>query len=301
MTKTNFYHPKFLPTWLMMLLMLIGSKLPFNVQVFIGKYTGRILYRIMSRFRKIATINISNCFPQKNRYQIEHLVKQNFEAIGISFFETADAFFASNEKIEKKSTINNQHYLTDALENGQGVILLSGHFMPLMLGGRVLLLMHTIANIYRPQNNKLFDEIMRKRFIKNGALMIKTKDIKSMIKALKSGMPIWYAPDQDFGEQNSVFAPFFNIPTATLNATSRLASIPNTKVIPFLFSRTSSGYELTFERPIADYPNENEVENATKTNKILQSQILKAPEQYLWIHRRFKTRKKDDPSYYEGI
>ena len=301
MTKTNFYHPKFFPTWLIIGLMIAVARLPFNVQVLLGKYVGKLLYRVLKKHRAIASINISNCFPHKNRYQVKDLVKQNFEAIGVSFFETADAFFASNKKIEKISTVRNQHYLTNALENGQSVILLSGHFLPLMLGGRVLLLKHTIANIYRPQNNKLFDDLMRRRFVKNGALMIKTKDTRSMLKAIKSGMPIWYAPDQDLGNKNSVFAPFFNIPTATTNATSRLAKTPNTKVIPFLFIRTNNGYELSFEKPIKDYPDKDETLNAAKTNEILEAQILRAPEQYLWIHRRFKTRPDGESNYYEYI
>ena len=301
MTKPNFYHPKFIPTWLMIVLMIAGSKLPFYIQVTIGRFAGKLFYLVSKRFRNIAYINISNCFPNKDRYQVEDLVKQNFEAIGISFFETADAFFADNRKIEKISTVRNQHYLSDAIKNNQSVILLSGHFLPLMLSGRVLLLKHTIANIYRPQNNKLFDDLMRRRYVKNGALMIKTKDTRSMIKAIKSGMPIWYAPDQDLGKNNSVFAPFFNIPVATITSTSRLAKIPNTKIIPFLFIRTNTGYELSFEKPIENYPHENEIQNATKTNEILQAQILKAPEQYLWIHRRFKTRQEGEPDYYENI
>ena len=301
MTKTNFYHPKFFPTWLMILLMISVANLPFNVQVFLGKYTGKLLYRLLKRFRNIATINISNCFPKKNKHQVDDLVKQNFESIGISFFETASAFFAGSKKIKKDLTIYNQEYLTNALESGKGVILLSGHFMPLMLGGRAVLLKHTIANIYRPQNNKLFDDLMRRRFIKNGAVMIKNKDTRSMLKAIKNSLPIWYAPDQDLGIQSSVFAPFFNIPTATILATSRLAKAPNTVVIPFSFVRSTSGYEMRFEKAIENYPSGNDISDATKTNQILQSQILRAPEQYLWIHKRFKTRRDGESTFYEGI
>jgi len=228
MTKTNFYQPKFIPTWILIGFMKLGAKLPFTVQVFIGIGIGKLLYPLLTRFRKIAFVNISRCYPTKSLSEVEDLVKQNFEAIGISIFETANAYFGSNDKIQKLITIHNEHYLSDALNKKQNVILLSGHFMPLMLGGRALLLKHTIANIYRPQNNKLFDEVMRKVFVDNGAVMIKTKDIRAMMKALKGGLPIWYAPDQDLGEKNSIFAPFFNIQTATISATARLAITPNT-------------------------------------------------------------------------
>jgi lauroyl/myristoyl acyltransferase len=111
-------------------------------------------------------------------------------------------------------------------------------------------------------------------------------------------LPIWYAPDQDLGEKNSVFAPFFNIQTATIAATARLAKTPNTVVIPYFFIRTDEGYTMSFDAPLADYPSSDSVDNATRTNQILHDQILKAPEQYLWIHRRFKTRPNGEASFY---
>jgi len=301
MTKTNFYHPKFIPTWVLIFFMRIGAKLPFSLQVILGKGIGKILYPLMGRFRKIAYINISRCFPNKNLTQVESLVRQNFESVGISIFETANAYFANNEKIKKIISVNNERYLINALNKDQGVILLAAHFMPLMLGSRALLLKHTIANIYRPQDNPLFDEVMRKGFVDNGAVMIKTKDTRSMMKAIKNGLPIWYAPDQDLGEKNSVFAPFFNIQTATVAATARLAKSSNIVVIPYFFIRTSSGYEMNFDPPLKNYPSDDPIKDATKTNKILQDQVLKAPEQYLWIHKRFKTQPEGEEYFYKDL
>ena len=298
MKKQNFYHPKFIPTWFLIGFMKLGTKLPFAAQVFIGTGIGRLLYPLLSRFRKIAFINIARCFPDKSSIEVESLVKQNFEAIGISLFETANAYFGKSEKIQKLITIHNEHHLTDALNKKQGVIILAAHFMPLMLGSRALLLKHKVANIYRPQNNALFDEAMRKGFVNNGATMIKTKDTRTMMKTIKSGLPIWYAPDQDLGEKNSVFAPFFNIQTATIAATARLAKTPNTVVIPYFFIRTDKGYTMSFDAPLTDYPSSDAVDNATRTNQILHDQILKAPEQYLWIHKRFKTRPNGEASFY---
>jgi lipid A biosynthesis lauroyl/palmitoleoyl acyltransferase len=303
MKKQNFYHPKFIPTWFLIGFMKLGAKLPFKSQVLIGTGIGRLFY-LMSRLeklssrRKIAFNNIKHCFRNKSSIQVESLVKQNFEAIGVSIFETANAYFGKSEKIQKLITIHNEHHLTDALNKKQGIILLAAHFMPLMLGSRALLLKHKIANIYRPQNNALFDEVMTKSFIKNGALMIKTKDTRTMMKTIKSGLPIWYAPDQDLGENNSVFAPLFGIQTATIAATARLAKTSHTVVIPYFFIRTDKGYTMSFDAPLTDYPSNNAIDDATKTNQILQDQILKAPEQYLWIHRRFKTRPNGEASFY---
>lgn len=298
MNNRKFYHPKFLPTWLLIGLMKLGAKLPFSVQVMIGKIMGMALYPLLSRFRKIAFINISRCFPNKNKSEVEMLVRQNFEALGVSIFEIANAYFATDEKIMSMLSIHNEHYLTQAIENKQSVILLSAHFMPLMLGGRALLLKHHIANIYRPQNNLLFDEVMRERFVSHGATMIKTKDVKSLLKAIKNKLPIWYAPDQDLGADKCIFAPFFGIQTATVSATARLAKNENTVVIPFFFNRTESGYSMNFEAPIENYPNADATISATMTNQILETQILKYPDQYLWIHKRFKTRPEGESDFY---
>ena len=298
MKKENFYHPKFFPTWILVGIMKIGAKIPFKIQVVIGKIIGKILYLLLKDIKRTAYLNVSACFPSKNKTQVENLIKQHFEAIGISIFETANAYFGDSNKISNLLTIKDERYFTDAKNSGKSVILLAAHFMPLMLGSRALLLKHNIANIYRPQNNRLFDKVMHDGFVNNGAVMIKTKDTRSMLKAIKNNLPIWYAPDQDLGEQNSVFAPFFNIQAATVAATARLAKDKNTVVIPYFFIRSNDGYIMSFDAPIKNYPDQDEVQSATITNKILERQILQAPEQYLWIHKRFKTRPNGEESFY---
>ena len=299
MLNIKFIHPKFFPTWILILLMRIGVFIPFRVQVSIGKSIGRVIYPFMSKLRSTAYSNISHCFPEKKQSQVNTLVKRHFEAIGVSLFETANAYYASDKKIKKLLTIKNEHCFTDALKQEGGVIILCAHFMPLMLGSRALLLNHTIANIYRPQNNKLFDQAMVKGYKKNGAVMIKSTDTRSIIKAINNSLPIWYAPDQDLGQNNSVFAPLFGIQTATASATSRLAKNNKTRVIPYSFIRTSKGYEMSFEESLKDYPSNDPIIDATTTNKILEKQINKAPEQYLWIHRRFKTRPEGAENFYK--
>ena len=299
MLNIKFIHPKFFPTWILILLMRIGVFIPFSTQVFIGKLIGKAIYPFMSKLRSTAYSNISHCFPEKKQAQVNTLVKNHFEAIGISLFETANAYYASDKKINKLLTINKEQYFTDALKQEGGIIILCAHFMPLMLGSRALLINHTIANIYRPQNNKLFDQAMVKGYKKNGAVMIKSTDTRSIIKAINNSLPIWYAPDQDLGENNSVFAPLFGIQTATASATARLSKNNKTRVIPYSFIRTSKGYEMSFEKPLSGFPSNDPIIDATITNKILEKQINKNPEQYLWIHRRFKTRPEGAENFYK--
>ena len=298
MINTNFIHPKYFLTWILILLMRVGVFVPFRLQVFFGKIIGKLIYPVMTELRKTAYSNVSNCFPDKKQPQVTLLVKQHFEAIGISLFETANAYFASDKKIKKMLIIVNEQHFTEALKKEGGIILLCSHFMPLMLGSRALLIKHTIANIYRPQNNKLFDKVMVKGYLKNGAVMIKSTDTRSIIKAINNSLPIWYAPDQDLGRNNSVFAPLFGIQTATASATSRLAKNNNTRVIPYSFVRTKHGYEMSFDKPLKNYPSGDAIKDASETNQILEKQILKNPEQYLWIHRRFKTRPEGEENFY---
>jgi len=298
MINTNFIHPKYFLTWILILLMRVGVFVPFRLQVFFGKIIGKLIYPVMTELRKTAYSNISNCFPDKKQPQVTLLVKQHFEAIGISLFETANAYFASDKKIKKMLIISNEQHFTEALKKEGGIILLCSHFMPLMLGSRALLIKHTIANIYRPQNNKLFDKVMVKAYLKNGAVMIKSTDTRSTVKAINNSLPIWYAPDQDLGRNKSIFAPLFGIQTATASATSRLAKNNNTRVIPYSFIRTKHGYEMSFDKPLKNYPSGDAIKDASKTNQILEKQILKNPEQYLWIHRRFKTRPEGEENFY---
>jgi KDO2-lipid IV(A) lauroyltransferase len=144
-----------------------------------------------------------------------------------------------------------------------------------MLGSRALLIKHKIANVYRPQNNKLFDQIMVNGYQKNGAVMIKNTDTRSIVKALSNSLPIWYAPDQDLGINNSIFAPLFGIQAATASATARLAKNNNTQVMPYSFVRTDQGYKMTFQEPLDNYPSGDPLNDAKRTNQILEKQILK--------------------------
>ena len=300
MLNIKFIHPKFFPTWILILLMRIGVFIPFSAQVIIGRTIGKVMYPLMSKLRSTAYSNISHCFPEKKQSQVNALVKSHFEAIGISLFETANAYYASDKKIIKLLTTKNEHFFKDALKQEGGIILLCAHFMPLMLGSRALLINHTIANIYRPQNNKLFDQAMVKGYKNHGAVMIKSTDTRSIVKAINNSLPIWYAPDQDLGEKNSVFALLFGIPTATATATARLAKNNNTRVLPYSFIRTKKGYEMSFEEQLQNFPSNNPVDDATTTNMILEKQIKKTPEQYLWIHRRFKTRPEGAKNFYKS-
>ena len=298
MNKIQFLHPKFIPTWILLLTMRLIVFIPLRLQVFISIPFGFLLRIVMTKKHKIAKINIDKCFPSLTKKQQQDIVKNHFINIFMSLFEIANCFFMSKKRLKKYYEFNNKEVMQQLIASKENIIIMVGHFTTMLIVGRILADNFAFTDVYRPQNNKLFDYFMQTNIKKFGINMVKAKDSKNIIRYLKSGSPIWYAPDQDLHFAKSVFAPFFNISTNTIIATAKLAKIANAKVIPLSFHRTNKGYKLNFENIIQDYPSENNIENATKINQILENQIKNAPSQYLWTHRRFKTRPKGEKSFY---
>ncbi len=283
--------------------MWIISKLSINTQDFIAKILAKVLYKMLAKRRKIAQTNIKLCFKNYTNKQQENLLKQHFYSLAIGFIATANCFYMSNKRLDKIYTITNLAYLQQALAKNKAIIILTGHFTPLMISSRIILRKQKIANIYRQQNNPIFDNAMYKNFKKHGAKMISANNSKKIITTLKAKIPIWYAPDQDLGRKNTIFTPFFNIQTATLTSTAKLAKITNAVVIPMSCFYDNKCYKLVFQKPIKNYPSGDLLTDTTLTNSILEKQILQHPEQYLWVHKRFKTRPSDDitTNYYKYI
>ncbi len=291
---------KYLLTWILFLIMYFLTKLPFNLQIAIGKQFGNLLKIIFKSRAKIALINIKKCFPEKKENEISNLLGAHFKALGIGVIEMANCFYASNKKIKKLYTLKGRDNLEKALNSKKPVLLVLGHFTPMLIAGRMLNQNYKIADVYFKAKNELFQKVMVSRFIAYGARMVDNQDMRDMIRAMKENYPLWYTPDQDYGANPSVFAPFFNIQTATTTATARLAKITDAIVIPFSYYRDNKNhYQLTLHKPLKDYPIDDDEKNASITNKILETDILKVPEQYLWIHKRFKTRPNNEPSFYE--
>jgi KDO2-lipid IV(A) lauroyltransferase len=191
-------------------------------------------------------------------------------------------------------------HLNAALQAGHGAILLSAHFTTMEIGGR-LLAMHTPFQVlYREHKNAAMEYIIsrgRNKFTRKAIARGKLLDVRT---SLRQNIPVWYAPDQDFGIGKGVFAPFFGIPAATITATSRLARANKAPVVPFVQTRLpdARGYHLTLYPALKDFPGSDPAEDARRINAFIEARIREQPEQYLWAHRRFKTRPKGDPSFY---
>jgi KDO2-lipid IV(A) lauroyltransferase len=299
-TDYGLIAPRYWPTWLAFGLVRLVVRLPYRVQLVIGRKLGR-LYQLLSGYRRsIVRTNLELCFPELDDRERRHLEDRSYESLGMSLIETASGLWAPESFIENLGTITGLEHLEEARRQGKGVLLLSGHFCSLDFAGRILMKQYPACFTYRELRNKLSDRIIKNAREKHCRQLIHRFDLRAFLDALKSGEVVWYAPDQSQSRRKGVFAPFFGIPASTLKATTRLARMTGAAVNPFVIQRLpdARGYALTIQPALENFPGENEVADATRFNALLESQVRKNPEQYLWIHRRFKSRPPGEPKLY---
>jgi len=266
--------------------------LPYRVQMALGSLLGHVMYYLTPERRIYAMINLQLCFPEYSLSERKQLLKKHFSALGKGMIETSIAWWTPASRLQTLHSISGLEHLDAALEDGNGVIVLGAHFTTLEIGIRLLALHRNYDLMYRKHNNPLFDAIQRNGREGYMDATHERKDVRGTLRSLKAGKAIWYAPDQDYGRQRSVFAPFFGVPAAMITATSRLAKLSNAKVVPFFQTRRDdgSGYDLHILPALKDFPTGDDVADATTINAVIEEEILKQPAQYLWVHRRFKTR-----------
>lgn len=276
------------------------AALPYSIQILFGFIIGILLYILPLQKKRIIRKNLDLCFPEKNNQEIRNLVLKNFVSLGMSLIEIAMSWWSSDNRLKKIVQIEGLEHLQSALQQGHGVILLSGHFTTLELGGRLLRQFTQFHVMYREQKNPLFDIIMTRSRIRNYEKAIHRRDIKTFIQSLKENNAVWYAPDQNFGGNKKVFAPFFGIQAATNPATSRLAKIAKARVVPFFQIRLPGlqGYKLKILPALDNFPSGDVIKDTARINKVIEGAVRESPEQYLWAHRRFKDRPEGENYLY---
>jgi len=299
--RAYFLHPRFWLLWLGLGLLWLIAQLPYKVLLQLGRGLGGVMYRLASSRRKIAARNLELCFPQMPDAEREALLKENFASTGITFFEMAIAWWWPAERLRRLGTIEGLEHLRQAEADGQGVILMALHFTTLEMGGGLLGMAQNMYGMYRPHKNPLFDYVQRRGREQRLLGVIGRDDVRGMLKLLRAGGVVWYAPDQDYGAQRSVFVPLFGVPAATVTATSKFARMGRAQVIPFTQQRLpdGQGYRLVIHPPLADFPTDSEEADCLRVNQWIEQAISQCPEQYLWAHRRFKTRPEGEPKLYK--
>jgi len=299
--KASLLHPRHWATWCAFALWRVITVLPFPILLRLGTVLGLMLHRFPSRRKTIAYRNIQLCFPDLTDQQHRDMLRANFISTGIAVMEVGIAWWWPKKRFAKLLQFEGLDNL--AAVGDRGVLLLGVHFTTLEIGTAGISMVASRDGMYRAHANPVYDFIQaRGRLHKSGIndVAYERRDVRGTMKALKAGRTLWYGPDQDYGMVQGVFAPFFGIQAATVNATARFAEKTGAAVVPFSHIRLpgSQGYKITLHPALEDFPCGDELADATRINKIVEQFVLLAPEQYLWVHRRFKNRPDGEPDLY---
>jgi KDO2-lipid IV(A) lauroyltransferase len=285
--------PKYWGVWFgFFLLALLVNLLPYSKLLFLGKALGRVGLKISRKRALIATRNIQICFPQKDDHAIQQFVGHNFENTGMGLIETGIAWFWPSWRFKRLLVEQDLSALRKHDANGKGVLLCCVHALNLEMTGRAFAELGLPGyGVFRPHNNPAYNLIQfwGRTHYGNGA--IDRKDLKQMIRVLRQGARLFYLPDHDYGRRKSVFVPFFTVEDAcTTTGTSILAYTSHCAIVIGSGFRNKDGkYDIIADQSIEDdFPQKDEVAAAAYMNSFVKKIILRAPEQWMWVHRRFK-------------
>ena len=250
--------------------------------------------------RRVTLTNLRLCFPKKTEAERERIGRGVFQNLARSTLELGRVWYGPVEDALANVTLLDKHHI-DAWRGKVPVIVLAPHFVGLDMGGtRFSQEYPEVFSMYSEQKNKVFDRALRRarqRF-NNATLITRQQGLRPVLKALKANQLFYYLPDMDFGAKDAVFVDFFGIKTATVTAMARIAEITGAKIVPLVTRQTSDGYEARFYPAWDDYPTSDAEADARRLNAFLEERILEMPDQYFWVHKRFKTRPPGEPSFY---
>jgi KDO2-lipid IV(A) lauroyltransferase len=294
-------HPRYWLLWLGLGFWRLITLLPFSVLLALGARLGRVMHRYSTQRRYFAERNIEPCFPELSEQEQAELVLKNFESNGIAFFETGIAWWWPNKRFRKLFRYEGFEHIENL--NGQGALMLALHYTTLEMGASAMCDRLPMDGMYRANGNPVFDYVQRKgreMRLRGRGKAYPRNDVRTIFKALRKGRLIWYAADQDYGRKHSVFAPLFGVETASITATARFAEMGRAAVVPFTHVRLPNrqGYLVKVHPRIDNFPTGDEVADATRINAAIEGFIREQPDQYLWVHRRFKTRPEGEETLY---
>ena len=297
--RWTFLQPRYWGIWLIVGLLWLIVQLPYVWQLPIGRSLGRLFLRLSQKRRyPIAATNIRLCFPELNAQQQTELLQQHFENLGITLIETAFAWWGCAKRLKPLGRVEGLSHLEAALAQDKGVILFSAHYTTLEIGLRFSVMQALIHFAYRAHENPLLDYLIISNRNRHSGGGIRRDNIRQMIKALRQNKAVWFAPDQNSGE--GIFAPFFGVMAATNTATVRLAKMTGATIVPYSSRRLANnqGYVVEFLPALDNFPSDDTFVDVSRLNKIIETAVRQAPEQYLWVHRRFKDRPDGEDRFY---
>ncbi len=279
------------------------SWLPYKWQLFLGRMLGKLLFKIGSNRKKVALKNLQLCFPQLSAAQHQQMLKRNFENTGIALFETGMGWWWPDWRINRKVVVTGLEHLEQARREGQGILLLAMHYLTIEINCRGMGYNNPMVVFYRPHNNELMEYFQYRGRGRSNKYMLGKRDVRGLINALADGEACVYLPDQDYGRKRSLFVPFFAVKdAATTTGTLIFARQPKVRTFMIIPTRNDdgSGYTIEITKPLDNFPSDDDQADLIRINQELEKAISQKPEQYMWLHRRFKTRPhENDLSLYK--
>lgn len=295
---TRYLGPRYWGTWLLLGVMRLVSLLPWLGIQAIGSGLGRLLYRLGGSRRAVAEANIRACFPELTAQEQQQLVRDTFIANAKGYVECTHGWWRDIGPYARKMNVEGLEFVEAAKAQGKGVLLVGGHFSILDFALPLVAAAAPVGYMYRPNDNPLLNAIVERSRRRYCSAAFTKLELRDMIQYIKASNMVWYAVDQDMGPKHSVFAPFFGIPAASIKTTGWLARASDAVVLMLSQFRGPNGvYTIRFT-PVPDFPTSDDVQNATVLNQLLEAEIRRHPDQYLWLHRRFKTRPEGAEPFY---
>ncbi|KXU91341.1 lipid A biosynthesis lauroyl acyltransferase [Paraburkholderia monticola] len=275
------------------------STLPYPLVARLGSAVGAALYAIPGRRKHIVLVNLHLCFPEKSERECDELAREHFRHVVRSYLERGVQWFGSAQRIRDLVQIESAIDLEDS--NAPPTIFLGFHFVGVEIGCLHYSLNMPAASLYTHMSNTRLCDLAKRQRGRFGAKMIeRSTSARKIVRLLQDGTPVMLAADMDHGIENSVFVPFFGVPACTLTSVSRLARMGHARVVPFVTEVLPDfkGYKLNVFAPLDDFPSGSDTSDARSMNAFLETQIMKIPAQYYWVHRRFKHRPEGMPAVY---
>lgn len=289
-------HPKWWPTWLLVALIWLITRLPHRGVVAVGQGLGWLFYKIGGKRKHICTTNIALCFPELGENERAALVRRTMIDQGIGMMETAEALLKSPEKIGARLNYIGAEHLEQ--REGRGLLVITFHFTGLYFAATLFGLDYTADSFYRPNKNPVLEWLFG-RIRGSYGESVERRDVKKAIRSLRKGKRLIYLPDQDYGSQSAVFVPFFGVPAATITGARSFATVGKSDVVFLQVKRRDGGriYDIVVQ-PVTDFPGEDETADMARINALVETAVREEPHQYMWVHRRFKTRPPGEAPVY---
>lgn len=300
--QTQFFAPQYWGIWLGIGLLRLLALVPFRWKFAIGKILGKLLYRLSPKRRRLALANLTLCFPEKSATEIQRLLTQHFESLGISLMEMTIVWWGDHKTnhqnaFEKKLvTFIGEDNLRNAQQQGKGVLILAPHFTTLELTGLFVSFLTNYHAVYRPHDNPLMDYLIAKgRSIEfsNGEQVepVSNANTRQMLKVLRAGHSMTFLPDQRYRSKGNVEVPFFGVKAKSNPATSKIAKMTDCAVVPTFTRRLANNhYEVEFLPALTDFPSGDDYQDTLRLHHLYEAEIHRNPSQYLWVHNRWNLK-----------